>query len=167
MIASGLSLVAFSTSLARFFSHFCHSDQPFLGWNLKVLLCMDLVDLGVLGKHALSSFQQDWPCAILSSVQEIVVLGSRPLGLISVTNIVFPNFPVRISIGSEMLSVNRENQVVDKLAIFEKLLALWKLMAWIEKILCAKVVCRIAIVGKFPAFWFVFVVFPTSGWPRS
>ena len=83
--------------------------------------------------------------------------------MISITNIVFPNFLVRIPIGLEMLSVNRENQVVDKLTIFEKLLALWKLMARIEKILCAKVVCQIAVVGKFPTFWLVFVVFPTFG----
>ena len=96
---------------------------------------MDLVELGVHGKHALSSFQQDWPCVILSSVQETVASRSRALGLISTIRIVFPNFLVRIPVGSEVLSANQENHVVDKLSIFEKLPAFWKLMVRIGKIL--------------------------------
>jgi hypothetical protein len=50
-----------------------------------------------------------------------------------------------------MLSVNRENLVVEKVALFEKVLAFRKLMVRIGKILQAKVVCRIAVVGKFLA----------------
>ncbi len=59
-----------------------------------------------------------------------------------------------------MLAANWENHVVDKLAIFEKQPAFWKLMVRIRKILCAKMVCRIVVVDKFLAFWFVFVIFP-------
>ena len=59
-----------------------------------------------------------------------------------------------------MLAVNWENHVVDKLAIFEKQLAFWKLMVRIRKILCPKMVCRIVVVDEFLAFWFVFVIFP-------
>uniref|UniRef100_A0A2N9I438 Uncharacterized protein n=1 Tax=Fagus sylvatica TaxID=28930 RepID=A0A2N9I438_FAGSY len=63
-----------------------------------------------------------------------------------------------------MLFVNRENQVVDKLAIFEKLLALWKLIARIEKILCPKVILMsvsstFGISGK--------LVMPTFQWHKS
>ena len=47
-----------------------------------------------------------------------------------------------------------------KLAIFEKLLAFWITVVQITKILCAKMVFRMAIISKFPAFGLVFVVFP-------
>jgi hypothetical protein len=70
---------------------------------------------------------------------------------------------VQIPVGSEMLFANQENHVIDKLAIFEKLLAFWITVVRIRKILCAKMVCRIAVVGEFPAFGLVFVVFPASG----
>ena len=62
-----------------------------------------------------------------------------------------------------MLFTNRENHVVDKLAIFEKSLALWITVVRTEKILYAKVVCRIVVVGEFPAFGIVFIAFPASG----
>uniref|UniRef100_A0A2N9FFB8 Uncharacterized protein n=1 Tax=Fagus sylvatica TaxID=28930 RepID=A0A2N9FFB8_FAGSY len=55
---------------------------------------------------------------------------------------VFPNFSVRISVSLEMLSVNRENLVVEKVALFEKVLAFRKLMVRIGKILQAKVGCQ-------------------------
>ena len=110
MIASGSFLVASCSSFPRFSSHLCHSDWSFLGWNLKVFPCLDLVKFGVYGKLALSSFQQDWSYAILSSMQETAALGSRALKLISIIRTVFPSFPV----GSEMLFANRENHIVDK-----------------------------------------------------
>lgn len=53
---------------------------------------------------------------------------------------------MKILIGSEMLFANRKNQVIDKLVIFEKALAFWINLVWIRKILCAKVVCQIAVV---------------------
>jgi hypothetical protein len=79
--------------------------------------------------------------------------------VISVIKTVFPNFPVWILVGS-MLS---ENHVIDKLTIFEKLLASWITVARIEKILCAKVVCQIAVVSEFPTFGLVFIAFLASG----
>ena len=82
--------------------------------------------------------------------------------MISVIKTVFPNFPVWILVGS-MLSENQENHVIDKLTIFEKLLASWITMARIEKILCAKVVHQIAVVSEFPTFGLVFIAFLASG----
>jgi hypothetical protein len=111
----------------------------------------------------MSSFQKDLPCAILSSMQETAISGSGAFGLIFAIRTVFPNFSVQIPVGSKMLSTNRENHVVNKLSIFEKLPAFWKLMAQIGKILCAKAVRRIGVVGEFLAFWLVFIVFPAPG----
>jgi hypothetical protein len=54
-------------------------------------------------------------------VQETAASGSGALGLISAIKTVFPNFSVQILVGSDMLSMNRENHVVDKLSIFKKL----------------------------------------------
>ena len=62
-----------------------------------------------------------------------------------------------------MLLTNRENHVVDEVALFEKVLDFQKLMVRIGKILFAKVVHWIAVVGRFPALWLVFIVFPASG----
>ena len=59
-----------------------------------------------------------------------------------------------------MLLTNRKNLVIDKVSLFEKALAFWKLMVRIGKILCAKVVCWIAVVGNFPALWLVLSFFP-------
>jgi hypothetical protein len=59
--------------------------------------------------------------------------------------------------------MNRKNFVIDEVAFFEKVLTFRKLMVSIRNILCAKVVCRMAIVGNFPTLWLVFVVFPASG----
>ena len=59
----------------------------------------------------------------MSSVQETRASISRALDLISVTSIVFPSFLVQIQVSLGMLFTNRENHVVDKLAIFEKVLA--------------------------------------------
>jgi hypothetical protein len=59
----------------------------------------------------------------MSSVQETRASRSRALDLISVTSIVFPSFLVQIQVSLGMLFTNRENHVVDKLAIFEKVLA--------------------------------------------
>jgi hypothetical protein len=58
---------------------------------------------------------------------------------------------MRIPFSSDMLSTNREKHIVDKLALFETVLAFRKLMVRIRKILRAKVVCQIAVVGKFLA----------------
>jgi hypothetical protein len=79
-------------------------------------------------------------------VQETIALRSKALKLIFFIRTFFPNFPVKILIGSEMLSANRKNQVVDKLVVFEKALAFWINLVWICKILCTKVVCQIAVV---------------------
>ena len=84
-------------------------------------------------------------------MQETAALGSRALGLISALTKVFPNFPMRIPLSSDMLSANRENHIVDKLALFEKVLAFRKLMVRIRKILRVKVVRQIVVVGKFLA----------------
>jgi hypothetical protein len=73
---------------------------------------------------------------------------------------VFPNFPVRIPVSSEMLLTNRKNLVVDEVALLENAFAFLKLMVRIGKTLCAKVVRRIAVVGNFPALWLIFVIFP-------
>jgi hypothetical protein len=54
-------------------------------------------------------------------VQETTTLGSRALGLISAIRTVFLNFSMRIPIGLEILSANRENHVVDELTIFKKM----------------------------------------------
>ena len=54
-------------------------------------------------------------------MQETTALGSRVLGLISAIRTVFPNFPMRIPVGLEILSANQENHVVDELAIFKKM----------------------------------------------
>ncbi len=78
-------------------------------------------------------------------MQEIAASRSRTLGLISAFKTVLPNFSMRILVGLEMLSANRENHVVDNLSILKNLPAFWKLMVRIEMILCTKVVRRIAI----------------------
>ena len=96
-------------------------------------------------------------------MQETTTSESRAVGLISTFRIVFPSFPAQIPISSDMLLTNQKNLVVDEVSLFEKELAFWKLMVRIGKILCAKVVRRIAVVGDFPALWFVFVIFPILG----
>jgi hypothetical protein len=84
---------------------------------------------------------------------------SRVVRLFSTFKMVFPSFPMRILVSSNMLFTNRKNLVVDEVAPFKKALAFWKLMVRIGKTLLAKMVCRIAVVGNFLAL-FVFVVFP-------
>jgi hypothetical protein len=64
-------------------------------------------------------------------VQETKAPGNKALELISITSTVFPNFPVKILVSSEMLSTNQENQIVDNLALFEKVLAFWISLVWI------------------------------------
>ena len=56
-------------------------------------------------------------------MQETTALGNKALELISITSTIFSNFLVKILVSSEMLSANQENQVVDNLALFEKVLA--------------------------------------------
>ena len=63
----------------------------------------------------------------------------------------------------EMLSVNQDNQVVDNLAFFEKVLTFWITLVRIRKIMCAMMEHRIAVAGEFLAFELVFAVFPISG----
>ena len=167
VIASSVAFVACCSSFPRFSSPFGHSDQPFLDWKLEVFSCLDLVKFGVYGKLVLHSFQQDWSCTILSFVQETVALGGRALELIYVISTIFPSFPMQIPVGSEILFANQENHIVDKLSIFEKILAFWTTVVRMKKILCAKMVCRMAFVGEFPAFVLVFIVFLVSGWPSS
>jgi hypothetical protein len=64
-------------------------------------------------------------------VQETKAPGNKALELISITSTVFPYFPVKILVSSEMLSINQENQIVDNLALFEKVLAFWISLVWI------------------------------------
>ena len=163
VIASASFLVASCSSFPQFSIRFGHFNQPFLDWHLEVFPCSDLVKFGVYGNFASSSFPQDWFCAIQSYVWETTTQGSKALEQISIINIVFPNFPMTILVSSEMLSANRENQFIDKLANFEKVLAFWINLVLIRNILCAKVVCRIAVVGKFPAFKLIITVFLASG----
>ena len=99
----------------------------------------------------------------LTSVQEIAASGSRAVRLISTFKMIFPSFLAWVTVSSDMLLTNQKKLVVEEVAIFEKALAFWKLMVRIGKILCAKVVRRIAVVGDFPALWFVFVIFPILG----
>ena len=96
-------------------------------------------------------------------MQETTAFRSRTVGLIFAFMMVFPNFLARIPISSEMLLTNRKNLIVDEVAFFKKVSAFWKLMARIGNILGVKVIHRIAIVGNFPAFWLVFIVFPAFG----
>ena len=122
---------------------------------------------GVYEKPTLSTFQRNWPCVILISVQETATSRSREVGLISAFKMVFPSFLVRILISLAMLLMNRKNLLVEEVAFFENALDFWKLMVRIGKILCAKVVCRIAIVGNFSALCFFLGRFPAFGWPIS
>jgi hypothetical protein len=94
-------------------------------------------------------------------VQETAASRSRAVGLIFAFRMVFPSFPAWIPVISDMLLTNWKNLFVDEVSLFEKALAFWKLMVRIGKILCVKVVCRIAVVGNFLALCLVFVVFPT------
>jgi hypothetical protein len=66
---------------------------------------------------------------------------------------------MKIPVSSEMLSANQENQVVDNLALFEKVLAFWINLVWIF----TKIVRWIAVVGEFSAFELVFALFLASG----
>jgi hypothetical protein len=83
-------------------------------------------------------------------VQETVASRIGAIGLFSTFKMVFSNFPERIPVSTEMLLTNRENHVVEEVAIFKKVLAFWKLTIRIRKILYAKVVRQIAVVGNFP-----------------
>ena len=89
--------------------------------------------------------------------------GSRAVELFSAFMMVFPNFPAQIPVSSDKLLMNQKNLVVDEVAFFKKVSAFWKLMVRIGNILGVKVIHRIAIVGNFPAFWLVFIVFPAFG----
>jgi hypothetical protein len=73
---------------------------------------------------------------------------------------VFPSFSAWILVSSDKLLTNRKNLVVNKVAIFEKAQAFWKLMVRIGKTLCAKVVRWIVVVGNFLTLWLIFVAFP-------
>ena len=142
-------------------------EHPFLDWRLRIFQCLDLIETGVYRKPALSTFQRNWPCTILTFVQETAASKSRVVGLIYAFRMVFSNFPVRIPVSSEMLLTNRKNLVVDEVALLENAFAFLKLMVRIGTTLCAKVVRRIAVVGNFPALWLIFVIFPAFGWPSS
>ena len=67
-----------------------------------------------------------------------------------------------IPVSLEMRLTNWENQIIEEVPLFDKLLAFRKLMVRIGKILHAKVVRRIVVVGDFLVVWLVFVVFPAS-----
>jgi hypothetical protein len=69
---------------------------------------------------------------------------------------------VKNLVSLEMLSVNRDNQIVDNLTFFEKVLTFWINLVRIRKIMCAMMVHRIVIAGEFLAFELVFAVLPTS-----
>ena len=96
-------------------------------------------------------------------MQEIVASGNRAVRLIYAFKMIFPSFLAWVTVSSDMLLTNQKKLVVEEVSIFEKALAFWKLMVRIGKILCAKVVRRIAVVGNFPALWLVFVIFPALG----
>jgi hypothetical protein len=53
------------------------------------------------------------------------------------------NFPVLILGDSGMLLTSRDNQLLGKLIIFEKLPTFWKLMEWIEKTLRTNVALKL------------------------
>jgi hypothetical protein len=63
----------------------------------------------------------------------------RAVGEVSLLAVCFPMF---ILGNSGMLLMNRKNLLLGKLLIFEKLLAFWKLMEWIEKTLRTKTVSK-------------------------
>ena len=94
-------------------------------------------------------------------MQKTTTPKNKEVELFSTFRMIFPSFPARIPVISDMLLTNWKNLFVDEVSLFEKELAFWKLMVRIGKILCAKVVCRIAVVGNFLALCLVFVVFPT------
>jgi hypothetical protein len=48
------------------------------------------------------------------------------------------HFPMKISGNSEILLMNRDNQVVGNFALFENLLAFWTTVVRIRNILCSK-----------------------------
>ena len=127
-----------------------------------VFQCSNLVKTSVYGKHALSTFQRNWPCTILTSVQKIAASESRAVRLFSTFRMVFPSFSARIPVNSDKLLTNRKILVVDEVHLFKKEQAFRKLMVRTGKTLCAKVVRRRAVVGNFPAFWLIFVIFPAS-----
>ena len=142
-------------------------ENPFLDWWLKVFWCLDLAKAGVYGKHTLSTFQQNWPCAILTFVQKTTAPRSRAVEMFSAFKMVFPCFSTRIPISSDNLLTNQKNLIVDEVSLFKKVQTFQKLMIRIGKMLCTEVVCPIVVVGNFPALRLIFVVFPKFGWPSS
>jgi hypothetical protein len=94
-------------------------------------------------------------------VQKPAAPSSRAVGQFSAFRMVFSNFLARILVSLNKLLTNRKNLVVDEVAFFEKAQAFRKLIVRIGMTLCENVVCRIAVVGNFPALWLIFVVFPT------
>jgi hypothetical protein len=95
-------------------------------------------------------------------VQKIVAPESRAVRLFSTFRMVFPSFSAQIPISSNNLLTNRKNLVVNEVSLFKKAQAFRKLMVRIGKTSCAKVVRRRAVVGNFPAFWLIFIIFPAS-----
>ena len=96
---------------------------------------LDLEKLGIFGNLATSNFLRQKSCIILSSGRETVgfdIKADRVISLLAVY------FPMLILGNSRMLLTSRDNQLLGKLIIFEKLLAFWTLMEWIEKTLHIK-----------------------------
>ena len=96
---------------------------------------LDLVELGISGKLATSTFQWHKSRIILSFGCEIEGFGIRFIGVISLLAV---RFSVLILGNSRMLLMSQDNQFLDKLIVFKKRPALWKLMEWIEKTLRTK-----------------------------
>ena len=168
--ATWASLVACSVRFVWFwqdFDEFLTLWAPFFRLTVEGLSVLGSGRNCVYGKHGLSTFQWNWHCVILTSVQKTATSGRRAVGLISAFRMVFPSFPARIPVSLDMFLTNRKKLIVEEVALLEKALAFWKLMIRIGTILCAKVVCRLANVGNFPTLWLVFIIFPTLNWPSS
>ena len=96
-------------------------------------------------------------------MQKTAAPGSRVVELFPAFRMGFSNFSVWIPVSSDNLMTNRKNLVVEEVSFFEKAQTFQKLMVRIRKTLCTKAVPWIVIVGNFPVFWLIFVIFPTFG----
>ena len=114
--------------------------SPFYLLSVDLAPLSDLGDFGIFGKLLMHTFKWYKVCGSLSSVHEIAVFGIRAARVISLLAV---RFLVKVSCNSKMLLTNRDNQVVENLVYFEKLLAFWTTAVRIGKILRAKAASKL------------------------
>ncbi len=111
------------------FPIFDHSNHPYLSHSLEGFPMLDFVKFGVLRNPVTSSTQRHWVCMIWSPEQRVMASES---GILRMTfqNVQLSN---HLLTKLEMLLVNLDNQLIGKLAKFNKVFAFRVTLAYVRE----------------------------------